>query len=113
MEIFLIKSQFVPYDIKATIFSTVLLYYHCTDGDIDPFMQAVIEWCIDFIEDQAYTTQALQKLYEIASAAKEDEDIMSSIASSVPFFEDLMLSGKADDESLEIAENLIEIFDEQ
>ena len=82
-------------------------------GDIDPFMLAVIEWCIEFIEEQAYTTQALQKLYEIASAAKEDEDIMSSIASSVPFFEELMLSGKADDESHEIAENLITIFDEQ
>ena len=74
-------------------------------------MSTIIEWCLEFVGDQKYTTRALQQLYDIAAAAKEDEDIMSTISSSVPFFEELMFSGKADDEALEIAENLIAIFD--
>lgn len=111
LEIMLTKCQFVPYDIKGHVFSAVLLYYNCSFGVIDQFMPTIIEWCLEFVGDQKYTTRALQQLYDIAAAAKEDEDIMSTISSSVPFFEELMFSGKADDEALEIAENLIAIFD--
>lgn len=102
--------QEMPYDVKLTIFKTILLYYDCANGVVDQYMSSVVDWCLTFIQDPEVTFQSLQLLIKISIVAKNDENIFSSICSCMTVFEDLVISDQVDEEVIVLAENLIDII---